>query len=85
MSSSPTLRAATSAQTLWVTARHLCERRIADARRHDEGLTTLEIVVWGVGLFVAAGAAVAIVTGVISEKTAQIKCRPSSYVTRRSR
>lgn len=71
MPTSPFLLAATAAQ-LFATTTATRVRQAVD-RRADDGLTTLEIVIWGLGLFLAAGAAVGIITGVIQDRTSQIK------------
>lgn len=39
----------------------------------DEGMTTLELVVLGLGLFLLAGAVVAVITGAVNSRTSQIK------------
>jgi hypothetical protein len=71
MSSNPFLRIAITAQVHASTA--LQRHRQKSARTPDDGLTTLEIVIWGLGLFLAAGAAVGIITGVIQDRTSQIQ------------
>lgn len=38
----------------------------------DAGLTTLEIVIWGLGLFLAATAAIAVITQAIDSRTQKI-------------
>lgn len=73
MSTEPVLRAVTAAQVLVLSTTERVRQKAADARRSQDGLTTLEIVIWAVALFAAAGAAAAIITGFITKKTAEIK------------
>src|SRR5690349_12821853 len=63
----PLLRIATTAHVLALTMPE--RRRKSGGPSKDDGLTTLEIVIWGLGLFLAAGAAVGIITGVIQDRT----------------
>jgi len=72
MSASPLLRVATTVHIL-VSNTLEQHRRSSNEPTPDDGLTTLEIVIWGLGLFLAAGAAVGIITGVIQDRTSQIQ------------
>lgn len=62
-----TLRVSVGAQVL---SRSLTSRaRHAEESVHAEaGLTTLEIVIWGLGLFLAATAAIGVITAAINSR-----------------
>lgn len=47
--------------------------RVEDSRNDERGLGTLEMVVIGLGLFLAAGAAILVFTGAIDTRLEKIK------------
>lgn len=48
-------------------------QRLAQAKEDERGMTTLELVVLGLGLFLLAGAVVAVIVAAVNSRTAQIR------------
>jgi hypothetical protein len=66
------LKLATALLVLAATVRTRVQKQVAE-RGSDAGISTLEIVVIGLGLFLVAGLAVAAFTGAINTRLSQIK------------
>lgn len=50
----------------------VAQRRLKDAASDDSGISTLEVIVIALGLFLLAGAAVAVIANAVNSRTAQI-------------
>jgi hypothetical protein len=50
----------------------VAKRRLKDAASDDSGVSTLEVIVIALGLFLLAGAAVAVIANAVNSRTAQI-------------
>jgi len=71
MSSIHVLRPLVTAQALALTtARQV--RTMRRSARAEDGLTTLEIVIWALGLFLAATAAIGVITAAINSRVSGI-------------
>jgi hypothetical protein len=66
------LRAAVAVQSMTFTTGQRA-RAAQESVRSDQGLTTLEIVLWAVGLLAAASAAIAAITLAINNRVNGIK------------
>ena len=72
MKSTLALRTAVAVQSLAFTTTQRT-RRAHESVRSEEGLTTLEIVLWAVGLFAAASTAIGIITLAINSRVSSIQ------------
>ena len=50
----------------------VAKRRLKDATSDDSGISTLEVIVIALGLFLLAGAAVAVIANAVNSRTSQI-------------
>jgi hypothetical protein len=50
----------------------VAKRRLRSAASDDSGISTLEVIVIALGLFLLAGAAVAVIANAVNSRTAQI-------------
>jgi hypothetical protein len=50
----------------------VAKRRLTDAASDESGISTLEVIVIALGLFLLAGAAVAVIANAVNSRTAQI-------------
>jgi hypothetical protein len=50
----------------------VAKRRLKGAASDDSGISTLEVIVIALGLFLLAGAAVAVIASAVSSRTSQI-------------
>lgn len=59
--------------TLYMTVAYCARIRLEEAKRDERGVSTLEMVVLGLGMFLAATAAIAVITLAITNRTDLIK------------